>query len=177
MLKNRAPQRGRSPIGFKCRLAWALAGGAALPLGGFATAEPEPVILEEIIVSGRAIELVGDAKSGSEGVVGYEDFQNRPFSRVGELVEVIPGLVATQHSGTGKSNQLFLRGFNLDHGTDFAAFIDGTPINFRTHGHGQGYIDLNFVIPELTERLDFRKGPYFADVGDFTAAATGALKT
>ncbi|MEL6323190.1 MAG: TonB-dependent receptor [Pseudomonadota bacterium] len=177
MLKNRAPQRGRSPIGFKCRLAWALAGGAALPIGGFATAEPEPVILEEIIVSGRAIELVGDAKSGSEGVVGYEDFQNRPFSRVGELVEVIPGLVATQHSGTGKSNQLFLRGFNLDHGTDFAAFIDGTPINFRTHGHGQGYIDLNFVIPELTERLDFRKGPYFADVGDFTAAATGALKT
>jgi len=142
-----------------------------------AGADAEAIILDEIIVSGRAIELVGEAKAGSQGVVGYGDFENRPFSRVGELVEVIPGLVATQHSGTGKSNQFFLRGFNLDHGTDFAAFIDGTPINFRTHGHGQGYIDLNFVIPELTERLDFRKGPYYADVGDFTAAATAALKT
>ncbi len=133
--------------------------------------------VDEIVVSGRAINLIGDAKAGSEGVVGYEDFEKRPFSRVGELLEVIPGLVATQHSGAGKANQFFLRGFNLDHGTDFAAFVDGAPVNFRTHGHGQGYLDLNFIIPELTERIDFRKGPYFADVGDFTAAATSALKT
>ena len=136
-----------------------------------------PLILDETIVSGRALEQIGTAKSGSEGSVGYSDFENRPFSRVGELVEVIPGLVATQHSGTGKANQFFLRGFNLDHGTDFAAFFEGTPINFRTHGHGQGYLDLNFIIPELTERLDFRKGPYYADVGDFTSAATAAFKT
>ena len=135
-----------------------------------------PLILDETIVSGRALEQIGTAKSGSEGSVGYSDFENRPFSRVGELVEVIPGLVATQHSGTGKANQFFLRGFNLDHGTDFAAFFEGTPINFRTHGHGQGYLDLNFIIPELTERLDFRKGPYYADVGDFTSAATAAFK-
>ena len=133
--------------------------------------------IDEIVVFGRALDLLGDAKAGSEGVVGYSDFENRPLSRVGELVEVIPGLIATQHSGTGKANQYFLRGFNLDHGTDFAAFIDGAPINFRTHGHGQGYLDLNFIIPELTERIDFRKGPYYSDVGDFTAAATAAFKT
>jgi len=136
----------------------------------------EPAI-EEITVSGRAIEYIGQATSGSEGSVGYADFENRPFSRVGELVEVIPGLVATQHSGSGKANQFFLRGFNLDHGTDFAAFADGTPINFRTHGHGQGYLDLNFIIPELTERLDFRKGTYYSDVGDFNSAATASFKT
>ncbi len=136
-----------------------------------------PVVLEEVTVSGRAIEQIGEAKSGSEGTVGYSDFENRPFSRVGELVEVIPGLVATQHSGSGKANQFYLRGFNLDHGTDFAAFFDGTPVNLRTHGHGQGYLDLNFIIPELTERLDFRKGPYYADVGDFSAAATANFKT
>lgn len=134
-------------------------------------------VLDEIVVSGRAIEQIGTAKSGSEGTVGYSDFEKRTISRVGDLVEVIPGLVATQHSGSGKANQFYLRGFNLDHGTDFAAFSDGTPINFRTHGHGQGYLDLNFIIPELTERLDFRKGPYFSDVGDFNAAATAAFKT
>ncbi|MEM6851029.1 MAG: TonB-dependent receptor [Pseudomonadota bacterium] len=140
-------------------------------------AQTKPDTNDEIVVFGRAINLIGEARAGSEGVVGYSDFENRPLSRVGELVEVIPGLVATQHSGTGKANQYFLRGFNLDHGTDFAAFIDGAPINFRTHGHGQGYLDLNFIIPELTERIDFRKGPYFADVGDFTAAATASFKT
>ena len=133
--------------------------------------------IEEIVVSGRAIQHIGQATSGSEGSVGYSDFEDRPFSRVGELVEVIPGLVATQHSGSGKANQFFLRGFNLDHGTDFAAFADGTPVNFRTHGHGQGYLDLNFIIPELTERLDFRKGTYYSDVGDFNSAATASFKT
>ena len=121
--------------------------------------------------------MIGTAKAGSEGVVGYGDFDDRPLSRVGELVEVIPGLIATQHSGSGKANQYFLRGFNLDHGTDFAAYFDGAPVNFRTHGHGQGYLDLNFVIPELVEKIEFRKGPYYADVGDFSAAATAAFRT
>ncbi|PMU32984.1 TonB-dependent receptor, partial [Pseudomonas sp. FW305-47B] len=91
-------------------------------------------------------------------VVGYKDFADKPLSRVGELVENVPGVIATQHSGTGKANQYFLRGFNLDHGTDFAGFVDGVPINMRTHGHGQGYLDLNFLIPELVERIDYRKG-------------------
>lgn len=132
---------------------------------------------DEIVVYGRALPQIGAALSGSQGVVGYRDFENRPLSRVGELVENVPGVIATQHSGTGKANQYFLRGFNLDHGTDFAGFVDGVPINMRTHGHGQGYLDLNFLIPELVERIDYRKGPYAADVGDFSAAGTVAFTT
>ncbi len=140
-------------------------------------AHPQSPGDDEIIVFGRQLNLIGTAKAGSEGVVGYADFDDRPLSRVGELVEVIPGLIATQHSGSGKANQFYLRGFNLDHGTDFAAYFDGAPINFRTHGHGQGYLDLNFIIPELVERIEFRKGPYYADVGDFSAAATASFRS
>lgn len=136
-----------------------------------------PQTSDEIVVYGRQINLIGSAKAGSEGVVGYADFDDRPLSRVGELVEVIPGVVATQHSGSGKANQYFLRGFNLDHGTDFAVYFDGAPVNFRTHGHGQGYLDLSFIIPELVERIEFRKGPYYTDVGDFSAAATASFRT
>jgi len=143
-------------------------------------AEAPPVPAEEqapIVVYGRGIEQIGVALSASQGTVGYADFEDRPISRTGELVENVPGVIATQHSGTGKANQYFLRGFNLDHGTDFAGFVDGVPINMRTHGHGQGYLDFNFLIPELVERIDYRKGPYFADVGDFSAAGTVAFKT
>ncbi|MGF7149326.1 outer membrane receptor protein involved in Fe transport [Sphingomonas zeicaulis] len=132
---------------------------------------------DPIIVYGRELEQIGIAQSGSQGVVGYKDFEDRPISRVGELVENVPGVIATQHSGTGKANQYFLRGFNLDHGTDFAGFVDGAPVNMRTHGHGQGYLDFNFLIPELVERIDYRKGPYFSDVGDFSGAGTVAFKT
>ncbi|MCJ2184373.1 TonB-dependent receptor [Novosphingobium sp. 1949] len=132
---------------------------------------------DTIIVYGRALPQIGVATSGSQGVVGYEDFDDRPLARVGELVENVPGVIATQHSGTGKANQYFLRGFNLDHGTDFAGFVDGVPVNMRSHGHGQGYMDLNFLIPELVEKIDYRKGPYFSDVGDFSAAGTVAFKT
>ncbi|MBC7822099.1 MAG: TonB-dependent receptor, partial [Planctomycetaceae bacterium] len=85
---------------------------------------------------------------------------------------MIPGVIATQHSGEGKANQYFLRGFNLDHGTDFSATVDGVPVNMRTHGHGQGYLDLNFIIPEIVERVEFRKGPYSAANGDFSAAGS-----
>jgi outer membrane receptor protein involved in Fe transport len=131
----------------------------------------------DIIVYGRSLPQIGSALSGSQGVVGYRDFEDKPLSRVGELVENVPGVIATQHSGTGKANQYFLRGFNLDHGTDFAGFVDGAPVNMRTHGHGQGYLDLNFLIPELVERIDYRKGPYFADVGDFSAAGTVQFRT
>ena len=132
---------------------------------------------QEVVVYGRALELIDEAKAASQGVVGYADFETRPLSRAGELVEVIPGVIATQHSGTGKANQFFMRGFNLDHGTDFSASIDGTPINMRTHGHGQGYLDLNFIIPEIVERVEYRKGPYFADSGDFSAAGSAAFVT
>src|SRR5205807_6478806 len=88
-----------------------------------------------------------------------------PFSRVGEALEVVPGLIVTQHSGEGKANQYFLRGFNLDHGTDLAITVDGMSVNMPTHGHGQGYADINFMIPELVQSITVRKGPYYADKG------------
>lgn len=155
-----------------------LAGIVGLVSPTLATAQDQPRDADhDIIVYGRSLPQIGLATSGSQGVVGYQDFEDRPLSRVGELVENVPGVIATQHSGTGKANQYFLRGFNLDHGTDFAAFVDGAPVNMRSHGHGQGYLDLNFLIPELVERIDYRKGPYFADVGDFSAAGTVMFKT
>ena len=132
---------------------------------------------EEVVVFGRAADQIGLAAAGSEGRVGQADLSLRPIGRVGELLESVPGLIATQHSGVGKANQFFLRGFNLDHGTDFATFFDGVPVNFRSHGHGQGYTDLNFVIPELVETIDYRKGPYRADVGDFGSAGAAFMST
>ena len=98
-----------------------------------------------------------------------------PFARVGEALEIVPGLIVTQHSGEGKANQYFLRGFNLDHGTDLAISVDGMPVNMPTHGHGQGYADINFMIPELIQSVNVRKGPYFADVGDFGSAGSVAI--
>lgn len=133
--------------------------------------------IDTIIVYGRSLDLLGAAKAASEGVVGYADFEDRPLSRIGELVEVIPGAVATQHSGEGKANQYFLRGFNLDHGTDFSTSLDGVPVNLRTHGHGQGYLDLNFIIPEIVERVDYRKGPYRSSTGDFSSAGSARYST
>ena len=94
----------------------------------------------------------------------------RPFSRPGEVLEAVPGLIVTQHSGEGKANQYFLRGYNLDHGTDLAIWVDDVPVNMRTHAHGQGYADLNWLMPETINALDIRKGPYFADEGDFSSA-------
>lgn len=136
-----------------------------------ATDDTSP-LLEEVVVYGRSSQLLGIASSASEGVVGYDDISLPPLLRTGELAEAVPGVVATQHSGTGKANQFFLRGFNLDHGTDFAASVDGVPINMRTHGHGQGYLDLNFLIPELVANTRYRKGPYSAQVGDFSSAGS-----
>ncbi|KRQ96647.1 TonB-dependent receptor [Bradyrhizobium valentinum] len=99
----------------------------------------------------------------------------RPFSRAGEALEAVPGLIVTQHSGEGKANQYFLRGFNLDHGTDLAISVDGMPVNMPTHGHGQGYADINFLIPELVQSVNVHKGPYFADQGDFASAGAVAI--
>lgn len=130
-----------------------------------------------IIVTGRATDLIGSATAASEGIVGKVDLDDRPIQRIAELLEVIPGFIATQHSGGGKANQYFLRGFNLDHGTDFAAFHDGVPVNMRTHGHGQGYLDLSFVIPELVDSVSFAKGPYRAENGDFATAGAARFKT
>jgi hypothetical protein len=125
---------------------------------------------DDIDVTARADNLLGIAGSANEGTTGRVDLERRPKLRSGELVETVPGAIATQHSGGGKANQYFLRGFNLDHGTDFAVSSGGMPVNMPTHGHGQGYADLNFLIPELVERARYRKGPYFAEIGDFSSA-------
>ena len=127
---------------------------------------------EHFVVYGKQVHLIGDSMSASEGVIGYGDIQQRPILRAGEVLEFIPGMVVTQHSGSGKANQYFLRGFNLDHGTDFSTTLDGMPVNMRTHGHGQGYTDLNFIIPEFINRIDYQKGPYQATQGDFSTAGS-----
>ncbi len=127
-------------------------------------------VLEEVIVTGHLDQLQGEPVSASQGVVTDEQLGLRPVLRAGELLEVVPGLIVTQHSGDGKANQYFLRGFNLDHGTDLATSVDGVPVNMPTHGHGQGYTDINFVIPELIEAIEYRKGTYYAENGNFSAA-------
>ena len=123
-----------------------------------------------INVQGRADDLVGIAASAGQVTVGAEELKNRPILRSGEILETLPGLIITQHAGGGKANQYFLRGFNLDHGTDFAIFLDGMPLNLPSHAHGEGYSDMNTVIPEFVERVDAEKGPYYADVGDYGSA-------
>jgi hypothetical protein len=137
----------------------------------------EELILEEVIVKGRRLDLTGEARSASEGVIGQEDLSFRPLLRPGDVLESIPGLIMTQHSGSGKGNQMFLRGFNLDHGTDFSTRIDGMPVNLPTHGHGQGYTDVNFFIPELIRTIDYVKGPYHAELGDFSSAGGAHIRT
>ena len=132
---------------------------------------------DPIYVFGRGERRIGQAGAASEGGVAGADIEVRPLLRPGELLEATPGLIATQHSGGGKANQFFLRGFNLDHGTDFSVTFDGVPLNFRTHGHGQGYLDINGLIPETVRRVDYRKGPYRADVGDFSFVGSTTITT
>lgn len=127
-------------------------------------------VLEEVVVTGGLDHLRGTPVSASQGIVTEEQLEMRPVLRTGELLEAVPGLIVTQHSGDGKANQYFLRGFNLDHGTDLATSVDGVPVNMPTHGHGQGYTDINFVIPELVQSIEYRKGTYYAETGNFSAA-------
>ncbi len=133
--------------------------------------------LEEMVVYGRGEALIGVAAAASEGAVAQEDLAVRPLLRVAELLEAVPGMIAVQHSGSGKANQYFLRGFNLDHGTDFTTYVDDVPMNLRSHGHGQGYLDLNGLIPEMVQRIDYRKGPYRADLGDFALAGAALISS
>jgi len=123
-----------------------------------------------INVQGRDDSLIGIAQSATQGTVGAKEIQDRPILRSGEVLETVPGVIITQHAGGGKANQYFLRGFNLDHGTDFAIFLDRMPLNLPSHAHGEGYSDMNTVIPEFVERVDFQKGPYSADVGNYGSA-------
>src|SRR5688500_6935280 len=134
-------------------------------------------VLEEVVVFARGEEQIGKASAASEGAVGGADLSVRPLLRVAELLEVVPGMIAVQHSGSGKANQYFMRGFNLDHGTDFSTYIDDVPMNLRTHGHGQGYLDVKCLIPEGIDRIDYRMGAYRADTGDFSLAGAAFMST
>ena len=131
--------------------------------------------LPEVEVSASRYSLIGIADSASEGVAGQFQIRNRVVARTGELLEVVPGLIVSQHSGDGKANQYFLRGFNLDHGIDFKISLDGMPINQRSHAHGQGWADLNPLIPELISSIHYRKGPYYAADGDFANAGSANI--
>ena len=127
-------------------------------------------------VHGREDNLVGIADSATQGTVGATEIEDRPILRSGEILETVPGLIITQHAGGGKANQYFLRGFNLDHGTDFAVFLDGMPLNLPSHAHGEGYSDMNTVIPEFVQGLDYQKGPYYADIGNYSSAGSANLQ-
>jgi outer membrane receptor protein involved in Fe transport len=120
----------------------------------------------------RAHSLVGIAASASQGNIGQEQLKYRPISRPSEILEAVPGMISTQHSGEGKASQYYLRGFNLDHGTDFLTQIDGVPVNMGSHSHGQGWMDTNFLIPEMIKTVNYKKGNYYAENGDFSS--TGA---
>ncbi len=119
--------------------------------------------------------LVGIAVSASQGAITADQIAARPIMRTGEVLETVPGMIVSQHSGEGKANQYYLRGFNLDHGTDFATTVAGMPVNMPTHGHGQGYSDQAFVIPELVSGVQYSKGPYFAEQGDFSTAGAANI--
>lgn len=161
-------------VSFGALFAMGVICGPAFAEEAVATAPGE---VQEVVVFGRGEAKIGVAHAASEGTIAGADMLVRPLLKPAELVEAVPGLVAAQHSGSGKANQYFLRGVNLDHGTDFTAYIDDVQMNLRTHGHGQGYLDLNGLIPEIINREDFRKGPYRADGGDFALAGAIYMST
>jgi hydrogenase/urease accessory protein HupE len=138
-------------------------------------AKTESIELEEIVITGRSDSQVGVADSASQGNIGQDQLKYRAISRPAEVLETVPGLIATQHSGEGKANQYFLRGFNLDHGTDFLTQIDGVPVNQLSHSHGQGWTDTNFLIPELIETLEYKKGGHYAENGDFSSTGSANI--
>jgi TonB dependent receptor/TonB-dependent Receptor Plug Domain len=128
-----------------------------------------PSTLDEVVVTSERLKLIGIATTASEGLVVNDELALAPAYRPGQLLETVPGLVVTLHSGEGKANQYLLRGYNLDHGTDLATFVDEIPVNQPSHAHGQGYTDLNFLIPELATNIRYTKGTYYASEGDFSA--------
>jgi len=134
--------------------------------------------LPDLVIEATKLDAnaLGNSDSASQGVVNNRQLQDMPLLRPGEVLESVPGMVVTQHSGDGKANQYFLRGYNLDHGTDFATFVDSVPVNMPTNAHGQGYSDLNFLIPELVQRISYSKGPYFAENGDFSSAGSAKFQ-
>ncbi len=122
--------------------------------------------VDTVVVTGRR-----PVTATSTMTIPAENFELRPLESGGQMLEAVPNLVTGQHTGGGKAEQYFIRGFDADHGTDLAVYFDGVPINLRSHAHGQGFLDLHFVTKETIERLDAFKGPYFARYGDFATAA------
>lgn len=131
--------------------------------------EETMVTIEEIIVEGNALH--------KKNIIGKLDIGLRPIQNSQEILKMVPGLFIGQHAGGGKAEQIFLRGFDIDHGTDVQITVDEMPVNMVSHAHGQGYADLHFVIPELVEKVDFNKGPYLAEKGNFATAGWVNLKT
>ena len=132
-------------------------------------------VVEKVVITGAQTTL-GVADAASVGTVTQKQLEARTVYRPGELLESVPGIIVSQHSGEGKANQFYLRGFNLDHGTDLRTTVDGMIVNQRSHAHGQGWTDVNFLVPELVNRLEYRKGPYYASEGDFSSAGSVAVK-
>lgn len=166
--RQRRHCRLASAVGVVGILGAGLGGAPGACAGGIPT-------LDAVEVRAGDEDLIGEAGTASEGTVTGRQLENRPLLRPAEVLEAVPGLVISQHSGDGKANQYYLRGFNLDHGTDFATTLMGMPANLPTHAHGQGYSDVQFLIPELIERMQYRKGPYTAEVGDFAAAGSASI--
>jgi outer membrane receptor protein involved in Fe transport len=170
--KSALSQRARAGsllLSAACSLAHAQ---QSLATGASDATAPSAQPLQEVTVTAQRLELLGTAATASEGVVDDQELQLAPQYRPGQLLETVPGLIVTLHSGEGKANQYLMRGYNLDHGTDLETYVDGMPINQPTHAHGQGYTDLNFMIPELADQIAYTKGPYYADVGDFGAVGS-----
>jgi hydrogenase/urease accessory protein HupE len=158
------------------RLASPLLGGTMLIPQAAHAQESVPARLETVEVLGNYDNAVGTSDAASAGRINSSLLDTRPPLRPAEILEYVPGVIVTQHSGDGKANQYFLRGFNLDHGTDFATSVDGVPVNLPTHAHGHGYTDLNFLIPELVDTIDYWKGPYRAAGGDFSSAGSASIR-
>ena len=171
MTRRARPQK---PLTFAVRLA--LLGSAGMAAAQTTPSVPAPARLPSVTIQGNYENAVGTSDAASQGSVTARLIESRPTLRPAEVLEFVPGVIVSQHSGDGKANQYYLRGFNLDHGTDFATYVDGMPVNMPSHAHGQGYSDLNWLIPELIERLDYRKGPYFAEEGDFSSAGSARIK-
>ncbi len=154
------------------RAAWPAAGASDPASDSAAASASSANAIQEVTVTAERLDLIGTATTASEGVVVGSELALTPAFRPGALLETVPGLTVTSHSGEGKANQYMMRGFNLDHGTDLAVFVDGMPVNEPTHAHGQGYADLNFMIPELTDRVTYTKGTYYAGEGDFASVGS-----
>jgi hypothetical protein len=135
-----------------------------------------PLLTEQVVVEGRADNAVGVASSASVGAISASELASRPVLRSADLLEAVPGVAMTQHSTGGHAPLILLRGYNLDHGTDFATSLEGVPLNLPSHAHAQGYTDLNFLITELIDRVGFEKGPYGAAVGDFSSAGAARIE-